>query len=118
MNSAKTDTSPPQRRTLSYATPTARRPIRFAVYALTSCAITVVSTFLALLMTFREGLTEAEAERQMLVGKVIAAAGVLIAIFTAGLSYRQRDSTRVPGYLALILALVAGVFIFTQLPGW
>lgn len=74
--------------------------------------------FIALLMTFREGLTNAEAERQMLMGKLIAAPGILMAIFTAGLSCRQRGSTRVPGYLALILALVAAVFIFTQLPGW
>ena len=108
----------PKTRTLSYATPTELRLVRYPIYAAASIVIALLSTVFAALMTFREGLTNMEAREQMRIGRWFGTAGGVLAIAFALVSYRQADFHRILSHLAVVLSIFAVLYILTQLPPW
>jgi uncharacterized membrane protein len=102
---------------LWYATPAATRPSP-PVLAVASIIVALLSALFAALMSFREGLTNAEANRQMLIGKVSGAVGCTVAVALALLSYRQRASHHGLSHVAITLSIAAILYIITRLPPW
>jgi uncharacterized membrane protein len=102
---------------LSYATPAAKRRSP-PVLAIAAIVVAFLSASFAALMSFREGLTNAEANRQMLVGRVSGAVGGTIAVALALLSYRQRASNHAISHVAITLSIAAILYIIARLPPW
>ena len=106
-----------EQNTLAYATPGAIPQRRFSILAVASIVVAVLSALFAGLMCFREGLTNAQAHQQTMMGRVGGIVGGVLAVALALISYR-RASGHAISHVAITLSIAAILYIVTRLPPW
>ncbi len=104
-----------EQNTLAYATPDAIAQRRLSIPAIASIVVAVLAALFAALMCFREGLTNAQADEQMMIGRVGGIVGGVLAVALALISYRRASSHAI-SHVAITLSIAAILYIVTQLP--